>query len=152
MHRMTSIFARLLAAAAILVGLAVTASAKDCTNAHEPTAVTVDLYAKMSARDACVLQYVPADGFDEIDTQGARHHLNGDAFRGLFASPAHIAFHAEEVQASTFGNTAVVTGVRVGGVTAPGAAPANARALFTLVWVSADGGWQLRHAHLSPLP
>jgi ketosteroid isomerase-like protein len=138
----------LLATATLIASVA--ANAAPCTTMTEPAAATADLYLKMTARDACVLQYVPTDGFDEIDTRGERHHLGADAFRGLFASPAHIEFHADDVEAERFGNTAVVTGIRVGGVTAEGAAPATARASFTMVWVLSEGGWQLHHAHLSP--
>lgn len=125
------------------------AAAPACTGATEPAVATADLYARMTARDDCLLQYIPANGFDEIDTQGRHHHLDGNAFRQLFASPARIDFRAEDVQIKASRDDAIVTGVRVGSVTAPGVSTPDEHAAFTMVWSRAGQGWQLLHVHLS---
>ena len=60
--------------------------------------------------------------------------------------------HMTEMQVQVLGNTAVVTGVRVGSITPPGAKPVEERQLATLVWSKAGGQRQLRHIHLSAAP
>jgi len=141
-----------LGAACLLAGTGVPlARADDGTGAMAASAA---LFADMTARDLpCVLRLVPADGFTEIGANSAEvHRLNAEAFEGLFKSGMAISLRMTGMQEQTFGDTAVVTGTRVGGIAPQGAVPAENRQLATLVWSKAGNGWQLRHIHLSTLP
>lgn len=112
---------------------------------------TADLYARISAGDlAGVTRYLPAGGFTELQGDAsAPHTLDAAAFAGLFKSGAHIELHATALQAQSFGDAAVVTGVRVGSLAPPGTQAVETRAPFTMVWTRGADGWQLRHVHLS---
>lgn len=112
---------------------------------------TADLYARLSANDlAGVTRYLPAGGFTEMQGDAASPHtLDAAAFAGLFKSGARIALHVSDVQSQSFGDAAVVTGVRMGSITPPGAPVVEMRAPFTMVWTHGADGWQLRHVHLS---
>ncbi len=117
-------------------------------------AASAALFANMTARDLPgVLRLVPADGFTEIGANSAEvHRLDAKAFEGLFKSGMAISLRMTGIQEQTFGDTAVVTGTRVGGIAPQGAVPAEDRQLATLVWSKAGNGWQLRHIHLSAPP
>lgn len=130
-------------AAATLAHAAGPASAREAT---------ADLYARMSAGDlAGVVRYVPATGFTELDGDASTpHRLDATAFAGLFKSGARIALRVDDVQEQPLGDVVVVTGVRIGAITPPGAAPAaDAATPFTMVWQRDGDGWRLRHVHLS---
>lgn len=142
---------RPLAATVFALAMSNALAAPACIGATGPGAAAVDLYARMTARDDCVLHYIPAAGFDEIDSHGQRHHLDGSAFRQLFAGPAHIDFHADDVRTRINGNEAIVTGVRVGGVTVAGVPAHDEQAAFTMIWRRNGQGWQLLHVHLSTI-
>jgi len=116
---------------------------------------TTDLYARMSASDLPgVSRYLPADGFTELSgTATAPHRLDASAFAGLFKSGTRVALRAADLQVQDFGDTAVVTGLRVGSITPPGARPVELAAPFTMVWTQDGGRWLLRHVHVStPAP
>jgi len=138
--------------AAGLLGLALAAASAASLAAGSATDATRDLYSRISARDRGVLQYVPADGFDELSPGStAWHRLDAAAFDRLFRSDLRIALHAEDLSESGFGDVAVVTGTRVGSVGPADRPPAEARQPFTMVWTRSGeaGAWQLRHVHLS---
>jgi ketosteroid isomerase-like protein len=135
--------AMMVLAAATLAHAAAPASAREAT---------ADLYARMSAGDLPgVVRYVPAAGFTELDGDAAApHRIDAAAFARLFESGARIALRVDGVQEQALGNVVVVTGVRVGAITPPGASPAaDAATPFTMVWQRDGDGWRLRHVHLS---
>ena len=71
----------------------------------------------------------------------------------MFGSGAQLALRATDVRVQALGDAAVVTGVRIGSITPPGAQAVEMAAPFTMVWTQARGQWQLRHVHLStPAP
>ena len=116
-----------------------------------PVEATADLYARISARDLDgVLQYVPAEGFTEVGVGASEtHRLDGHAFEAFFKGEHSISLRAVDLAAQEFGDTTIVTGMRVGSITPKGQQVKENRALFTMVWVRADGRWLLRHVHLS---
>jgi len=142
--------------AALSVALAILACAD--VHASEPADArdaTAGLYARMSASDlAGVSRYLPADGFTELSGSAtAPHRLDAAAFAGLFKSGTRVALRATDLQVQSFGETAIVTGLRVGTIAPPGAQAVEMAAPFTMVWTQAEGQWQLRHVHLStPVP
>jgi ketosteroid isomerase-like protein len=123
------------------------------TPADDVRRAAVDLYARMSARDLPgVLQYVPKDGFTEIDIGASGpHRLDAKAFEGLFQVPVDIALRATDLDVHTWGDTAVVTGKRVGAVVPKGKPAMESVNPFTAVWVNVGGHWQLQHTHLSAI-
>jgi ketosteroid isomerase-like protein len=136
---------------ALAAALALLAGAAQAGDAEDAVAATAQLYARMDARDlAGVGALLPAAGFTEVSATGERHHLDAQAFAGLFATPLVIDLHAVDLQAEAFGDTAVVTGLRTGAVAPAGAAPAAGGNRFTMVWQHQGGRWLLRHVHLSP--
>lgn len=139
-------------AGVMLAAVALSASTASRAAAEVDLAsAATDLYARMTARDlAGVLRYVPTAGFTEIGPSSPSVHvLKPAAFEALFNSDAVIKLRAEEVNVQRFGNTAVVTGVRVGSVGPKDKPSTELRTQFTMVWTSDNGSWQLRHIHLS---
>ena len=137
--------------AALALALALAATLARAGAPADARDATADLYARISANDlAGVTRYVPPGGFTELQGDASSPHtLDAAAFAGLFASGAHIELRATALQSQSFGDTAVVTGVRVGSITPPGAPAVEMRAPFTMVWTRGADGWQLRHVHLS---
>ncbi|MFL6627884.1 MAG: YybH family protein [Vitreoscilla sp.] len=136
------------AALLLVFALAGAARAAAPASAREATA---DLYARMSAGDLPgVTRYLPAGGFTELDGDAAApHRVDAAAFAGLFKSGAHVALRVGDAQEQALGDVVVVTGVRLGGITPPGAAAAELATPFTMVWLRDGDGWKLRHVHLS---
>lgn len=120
----------------------------------DPIDATADFFAKISAKDlAAVARYLPAEGFTEtVPESKALLHLDAKAFEGLFKSGRQIDLRAADLTLQRFGDTALVTGTRLGGIGTADAAPSPGRLAFTMVWTCAASGWQLRHLHLSPQP
>jgi len=133
---------------AMSMALSLGARAGEPAGAREATA---DLYARMSANDLPgVSRYLPADGFTELGSGPATpRRLDAAAFAGLFRSGARIALRVTDLQVQRVGDAVVVTGVRVGSITLPGATAVEMTAPFTMVWTQAGAQWQLRHVHLS---
>lgn len=132
--------------AAWLLALVLAAGA----HADEPagaSAATADLYARMSARDLPgVVRLLPSDGFTELDDDAVSpHRIDAAAFAGLFKSGVRVSLHAVDLQEQRLGDTAIVTGVRVGAI----ADARQASVPFTMVWTSDGTRWTLRHVHLS---
>ena len=145
--------AAVLASTALFATAAAAPSWAQSSNDTETVSTAVkDFYARLSARDARVLRYVPPTGFSEITNGSGLHQLDASAFEKLFASPLKIDLRAEDVHATSFGNVALVTGVRIGAITPPGGTPKEARLAFSMLWTMLDGQWQLRHVHLSSAP
>jgi ketosteroid isomerase-like protein len=122
--------------------------------ATDPVAATTDFFAKISAKDLdAVARYLPADGFTEtVPESKDLLHLDAKAFDGLFKSGKQIDLRVADLALQRFGDSALVTGTRLGGIGAPNATPASGRLAFTMLWTRAPSGWQLRHLHLSPQP
>ena len=115
---------------------------------------TADFFARMSARDLPgVSRYLPAGGFSEFlpDAKDLLQ-LDGKAFEGLFSSGKQVELRVADVKLQSFGEVSVVTGTRLGGIAAPGAAVPQGRLAFTMVWQRDGDAWLLRHIHLSAQP
>jgi len=139
---------------ALLLVLALASAARAAGPASARTA-TADLYARMSAGDLPgVTRYVPDAGFTELDGDAAApRRIDAAAFAGLFKSGAQVALRVGDLQEQALGDVVVVTGMRLGAITPPGAAAADMATPFTMVWQRDGDGWKLRHVHLSrPLP
>jgi len=153
---MNHFFARRAIVATMAVSLALIMSlnsswAANSNSIETPAEATVDLYTRMSARDLDgVLRLIPADGFTEVGMgEGEARRLDKQAFEGLFKTDLMINMRAVDVKVQDFGDTAIVTGTRVGSITPKGDQAKESRHLFTMVWVKTDDRWLLRHAHLS---
>jgi len=136
-------------AAVFFTGFA--ASASFANGAADVIVATKSLYSDMDDKNLSgISRLIPADGFTEIGPDSPElHRLDRDAFAGLFKSGMQIELRATDVQAQVFGNTAIVTGVRAGSITKPGATPVAKANPFTMVWLNSNGHWQLHHIHLS---
>ena len=136
--------------ALVAVALATSTVARAAADVDVASAA-VDLYARITARDlAGVLRYIPATGFTEIGPSApSAHVLTSSAFEALFNSDAVIKLRAEGVNVQRFGSTAVVTGIRVGSIGPKDKSSTELRTPFTMVWTNDNGGWHLRHIHLS---
>lgn len=119
-----------------------------------PQRASAALYEMMSARDLDgVSRLIPDEGFSEIGTEGAVvHQLGLKAFEALFNSQMSIDLHAENLTQRQIDNVAIVTGVRVGAITAKNATTAPTRVAFSMLWMKdAQGAWKLHHIHISPI-
>lgn len=119
--------------------------------ARSPIEATADFYKKISARDLDgVSQYLPADGFTEFPVGGGSTiRLARQNFAAFFKSDTAIDLHADNLAAQDFGDTVIVTGLRVGSMTPKGQQVKEERSALTMVWVRSEGRWQVRHVHLS---
>ena len=108
---------------------------------------TVALYERMDAGDLPgVIRLLPPDGFTELGGDAlVPHRVDAAAFAGLFKSGARISLHAIDVREQRLGDTAVVTGVRVGAI----GEAREASVPFSMVWTHDGTRWTLRHVHLS---
>ena len=121
--------------------------------AEDAAAATVDIYARMTAKDAPgFLKYRPAGGFTEF-TPSSRElqRLKLKPFTDLFSSDMKINLRAEDVKVRVIGDVAVVTGTRIGYVAAPNTVPEEVRYGLTMIWAQTEGKLQLQHLHYSPL-
>jgi len=120
----------------------------------EAITATQDFFAQMSAENlAGVAAYVAPQGFSETAPETEKLlQLDIKAFETLFKSGRKIDLRASDLQAQAFGDTVIVTGKRVGSITAPGAISVDGRLAFTMIWLKGGGGWQMKHLHLSALP
>ena len=120
----------------------------------DPAAATADFFAKITAKDLdAVAHYLPAEGFTETVPESKELlHLDAKAFDGLFKSGKQIDLRVADLKLQSFGDSALVTGTRLGGIGTPDQAATSARLAFTMLWTRAPSGWQLRHLHLSPQP
>jgi ketosteroid isomerase-like protein len=123
------------------------------SEALSPVAATADFYSKISARDLDgVSRYLPADGFTEFGVgAGDTIRLARQNFAAFFNSDTGISLHAEHLSAQEFGDTTIVTGMRVGAITPKGQPIRQERAALTMVWIKTDGRWLVRHVHLSAI-
>lgn len=120
-------------------------------DALSPIEATSDFYARISARDLDgVSRYLPADGFTEFGVGAGRTtRLARQNFAAFFKSDTAIDLHAENLTAQEFGDTTIVTGMRVGSMTPKGQPVHEERSALTMVWIRTGGRWQVRHVHLS---
>ena len=128
-------------------------NAAAASDVQSPIEATADLYARISARDLeGVSQYLPAEGFTELPVGGNNIiRLARQNFAAFFQSETAINLHAENLAAQKFGDTTIVTGMRVGSMTPKGQPVMEERPALTMVWVKTGGYWQVRHVHLSPV-
>lgn len=143
-----------LPAATLLTGLSPgMAHAAGTASAEEAITATQDFFARLSAGDLPgVSRYLTAEGFTEIVPEtDTLLQLNAAAFDGLFKSGRKVDLHIVGVRAQVFGDSTVVTGKRVGSITAAGAVPVERQLAFSMVWTCLAGSWQVRHLHLSAL-
>ncbi|AUX38847.1 uncharacterized protein SOCE26_002270 [Sorangium cellulosum] len=123
--------------------------------AEEAAAATVDIYTRMTAKDAAgFLRYRPDGGFSEFTPSSKElERLDLGFFVDFFNSDNQVNLRAVDVEAQAFGDVAVVTATRVGYIAAPDVSnPVEARYALTMVWSKIDGELKLRHLHYSPLP
>ena len=127
------------------------APASFASEAADAVAAAKSFYSDMDNKDLSgISRLIPADGFTELGPDSPElHRLDREAFPGLFKSGMQIELRATDVQAQVFGNTAIVTGLRAGSITKPGATPAATANPFTMIWLNSNGHWQLHHIHLS---
>lgn len=121
--------------------------------AEDAAAASVDIYARMTAKDAPgFLKYRPPGGFTEFTPSSKElQRLELKPFTDLFASDMRISLRAEDIKVQLIGDVAVVTGTRIGYVAAPNTTPVEVRYALTMVWARTNGALQLQHLHYSPL-
>jgi len=126
-------------------------AANAATGDVQPLTATADLYDKITARDLDGLaRYLPADGFTEFAAgAGTTMRLDRHSFASWFRTDVAIDLHAEHLAVQEFGDTAIVTGLRVGSMTPKGQQPQPTRWALTMVWTRTEGRWLVRHVHLS---
>ncbi len=110
------------------------------------------LYKALSNKDAKTFaSFLPAEGFTEFnpDWRGVRR-LNMSIFEGVFSSGAMIDLGVSDLQVQIAGETAIVSGYRVGTIAAPSSVPVQSRLALSMVWRKESGNWKLQHVHLSP--
>lgn len=119
-------------------------------------ATVTRIYSAASAGDsAAFLAVVPAGGYTEFPkTGGPLVRLDSAVLQGLFTSLAKgelkVNLRATELQATVFGDAALVTGFRVGSITAAGEAAREEKLRLTMVLARKEGDWKIVHVHLSP--
>ncbi|MES2610147.1 MAG: nuclear transport factor 2 family protein [Pseudomonadota bacterium] len=138
---------------AMAFGLLLLASPAMAGLAEDAAAASVDIYARMTAKDAPgFLRYRPPGGFTEFTPSSKElQRLELKPFTDLFSSDMRINLRAEDIKVQLIGDVAVVTGTRIGYVAAPHTTPVEVRYGLTMVWARTNGALQLQHLHYSPL-
>ncbi|WP_436219320.1 nuclear transport factor 2 family protein [Acidovorax sp. LjRoot118] len=138
---------------AMALGLLLLASPAMAGLAEDAAAASVDIYARMTAKDAPgFLRYRPPGGFTEFTPSSKElQRLELKPFTDLFSSDMRINLRAEDIKVQLIGDVAVVTGTRIGYVAAPNTTPVEVRYALTMVWARTNGALQLQHLHYSPL-
>jgi hypothetical protein len=100
-----------------------------------PVEATADLHSRISARDLDgVLQYVPAEGFTEVGVGASEmHRLDRHTFEAFFKGEYTFNLRTSDLAVEEFGDMTIVTGMRVGSITAKGQQVKENGALFTMV-------------------
>jgi ketosteroid isomerase-like protein len=109
-----------------------------------------DLYRSLGAKDLQGLaMYVPQKGFTEFNPEHKDLQIvDLNLFKGAFDAGVLINLHVEQLRARVTGNTAIVTGYRVGSITFPDGKIVSDRQCLTMNWSKAKT-WTLQHVHLS---
>lgn len=111
------------------------------------------LYRSLGSKDLRALSnYIPPEGFTEFNPEHKELQIMQlGFFKGAFDAGVAIDLHVEQLQARVLGNSAVVTGYRVGSITLPDGKMTNDRSCLTMNWTKAKA-WTLQHVHLSSCP
>lgn len=138
---------------AMTLGLLLAAPPAMAGLAEDAAAASVDIYARMTAKDEPgFLRYRPPGGFTEFTPSSKElQRLELKPFTDLFSSDMRINLRAEDIKVQLIGDVAVVTGTRIGYVAAPNTTPVELRYALTMVWARTNGALQLQHLHYSPL-
>ncbi len=138
---------------AMALGLLLLASPAMAGLAEDAAAASVDIYARMTAKDAPgFLRYRPPGGFTEFTPSSKElQRLELKPFTDLFSSDMRINLRAEDIKVQLIGDVAVVTGTRIGYVAAPNTTPVEVRYALTMIWARTNGALQLQHLHYTPL-
>ena len=110
------------------------------------------LYAGIAEGDLeAVRRYVPPRGFTEFNTNGSElQTLDLALFRGAFSDGVRIEFHVEQPNVRVIdGDSAIVTGYRVGAISFPDGKRIASRNCSSMVWRKQEDRWMLEHIHLS---
>lgn len=113
-----------------------------------------DFYARIAANDPTALtQYIPEGGFTEFNAESSElKTLDRALFAGAFAGKVQIDYHVEQPRVRVTGDTAIVTGYRLGSISFPDGKRTEGRDCLTMLWSKATAGWMLQHVHLSSCP
>jgi ketosteroid isomerase-like protein len=147
------IYYRLCLCVVLLLGLLPLHSQAQMSPQMQEVKAAVDgLYRALSNNDAQGFSaFLLPQGFTEFnpDWSGIRR-LDMDVFNAIFNSGAKINLSVDALQIQSIAdNTAIVTGYRVGSITAPGGTAVASRLALTMIWLNQRGTWKLQHVHLS---
>lgn len=150
--RFISLFQTFLIATVIIVALSTNAGAQEIVDEQAVKESVTGLYQALSNKDAGAFsQFLMPQGFTELnpDWPGVRR-LDMKIFNAIFQSEAKIDLRVTNMQVQKSDTkTAVVTGYRVGTITAPGAPAILSRLALSMIWAQHLGQWKLIHVHLS---
>lgn len=138
---------RLLLAFVLVFTLGGASSADDVADVSD---AVNDLYRSLGSKNLEALSnYIPSQGFTEFNPEHKDLQvMKLSYFKGAFDAGVAINLHVEQLQARVLGNTAIVTGYRVGSITFPDGKVTNDRSCLTMMWAKAKT-WMLQHVHLS---
>jgi hypothetical protein len=136
----------------VLLTLAAIAAHADADDSGNVKNSVVDLYRRMNAHDtAGALRYLSADGFTEISPGFPEpRHFSASDVEALLRSDVRIHLAVQDLKTSVSGETAVVSGMRVGGINPAGQAAQDRPLQFTMVWKKLGDRWTLFYVHLAP--
>ena len=134
----------------LIVGLLATASPGYAADPGKVIAAIGALNDDMNAHSLQALEYVSPDGFTEVSPSFPNPtHISPEDLKTLLASHTRIHLHAHDMSVTTFGDIAIVTGFRDGGIDRTSPIPDNLSLQFTMVWQHSGSRWILRHFHLA---
>ena len=123
------------------------------SSADEVRTAVAGIYAALDSADVdAVMQYMMDGGYTEITADGRSVVIDEAFLRRVLVPGLRANLRAEDVDVRLYGEAALVTGVRVGGVLRAAAPPPDDRLRLTMLWARDAGRWKLVHLHLSPVP
>lgn len=138
---------RVLLATVLLLSLCEVSRADDVADVGN---AVNELYRSLSSKDLSGLaKYIPQKGFTEFNAEHKDLQIMQlGFFKGAFDAGVAIDLHVEQLQARVLGNSAIVTGYRVGSIAFPDGKVTNDRSCLTMNWTK-HKTWMLQHVHVS---
>lgn len=119
---------------------------------QEVTNAVHAVYSALNAKDADALtELIVGEGYTEYNGSGGPIVLiSPQLIREAFDSDASFNYAAEQIDVAVTGQSAIVTGYRVGTYTSPEGQDFPGTLRLSMFWVNDSGKWLLAHVHLSP--
>ena len=120
---------------------------------QEVTEAVHAVYAALNVKDvSALIDLILAEGYTEYGGSGGPVVLiSPQLLRDVLTSDVTFNYVAQDLDVSVTGQSAVVTGYRVGSFKSSDGQESAGTFRLSMFWVNDSGKWLLAHVHLSPM-